>query len=76
MEIETEQKSNGATIGLIIIIIILVIGGIYLWKNSQRERTILESNVGTNLDDSSEESIIDLEANLNNLDLESLDSEI
>ncbi len=29
---ETEKKSNGALIGSIIIIIILIIGGIYVWQ--------------------------------------------
>ena len=30
---EQEKKSNGAFIGLAIIIIILVIGGIYVWQS-------------------------------------------
>lgn len=32
---ETEKKSNGAFVGLIIIIIILVIGGIYIWMSKK-----------------------------------------
>jgi len=32
---EPEKKSNGALVGLIIIILILVIGGIYFWQKSK-----------------------------------------
>ncbi len=30
---EPEKKSNGAFIGLVIIVIILIIGGIYAWQS-------------------------------------------
>ncbi len=33
---EPEQKSNGAFIGLIIIIIILSVGGIYIWQSNKK----------------------------------------
>jgi CHASE3 domain sensor protein len=33
---EIEKKSNGAFVGLIIVIIILVIGGIYMWQENQK----------------------------------------
>ncbi|MFA6520169.1 MAG: hypothetical protein WCT44_01025 [Candidatus Paceibacterota bacterium] len=32
---EPEKKSNGALVGLIIIILILVIGGLYMWQSSK-----------------------------------------
>ncbi|MEK7080835.1 MAG: hypothetical protein AAB902_00330 [Patescibacteria group bacterium] len=32
---EPEKKSNGAFIGLIVIIIILVVGGIYIWVSNK-----------------------------------------
>lgn len=32
---EPEKKSNGAFVGLIVIIIILVIGGIYIWQSNK-----------------------------------------
>lgn len=32
---EPEKKSNGALIGLVVIIIILVIGGIYVWMSNK-----------------------------------------
>ncbi len=33
---EPEKKSNGATVGLIVIVIILIIGGVYIWKAKVR----------------------------------------
>ena len=34
---ESEKKSHGALIGSIIIIIILIIGGIYIWQTKVKE---------------------------------------
>ena len=47
---ETEKKPNGALIGSIIIIIILIVGGIYVWQSKiknalQGKKTISEENV-------------------------------
>ncbi|HBB49581.1 TPA: hypothetical protein DEQ22_02270 [Candidatus Nomurabacteria bacterium] len=33
--VEPEKKSNGAFIGLVIIIIILIVGGIYIWMSNK-----------------------------------------
>ncbi len=33
---EPEKKSNGSFVGLVVIIIILIIGGIYIWMSSQK----------------------------------------
>lgn len=33
---EPEKKSNGALIGSVIIIIILIIGGIYIWSSNKK----------------------------------------
>ncbi len=33
---DSEKKSNGALFGLIVIIIILIIGGIYIWRSEYR----------------------------------------
>ena len=33
---EPEKKSNGALIGLIVIIIVLVVGGIYIWMSNKK----------------------------------------
>ena len=37
---EPEKKSNGAFVGLVVIIIILIVGGIYIWQSSQKEKTV------------------------------------
>ncbi len=29
---EPEKKSNGALVGLVVIIIILILGGVYMWR--------------------------------------------
>ncbi len=42
MEPTIEQKSNGALVGTVIIIVILILGGIYLW-NSKMEPQIEEN---------------------------------
>ncbi len=33
---EPEKKLDGAFVGLVVIIIILVIGGIYIWQSNQK----------------------------------------
>jgi hypothetical protein len=69
---EPQEKSNGALIGSIIIIIILIIGGIYFWKTSLEERVITpEETTSQNYETSA-----DLEANVNSIDLESLDQDL
>lgn len=46
---EPEKKSNGAFIGSIIIIIILIIGGIYIWqakmKTALEKKAQIESEI-------------------------------
>ena len=71
---EPEQKSNGALIGLIIIVIILILGGIYLWNQNQKNNPEPEQKISET--PASGENTAEMEANLNSMDLESLDSEI
>lgn len=35
---ETEEKTDGALMGSIIIVIILIIGGLYMWSKSLQEK--------------------------------------
>ena len=65
---EPEQKTNGALVGSIIIIVILVLGGIYLLKNSIREAPAPEPE--------SSDVYSEIETELNTMDLETLDEEI
>jgi len=60
---EPEKKSHGALIGSIIIIVILVIGGIYVWQQkTQNEKKIKLLQQEQTMQNSSNE--------LNNLDQE------
>lgn len=63
---EPEKKSSGALIGSIIIILILIIGGVYLWKTNLKQNTMPTDSDGT----------ANLEADLNSIELESLDEGI
>lgn len=64
---EIEKKSNGALLGSIIIIIILIIGGVYIWQ----------SKVQKVLDDKKAESgvVIQMDANELNALEQSLDTD-
>lgn len=42
---EPEKKSNGALIGAIIIIIILIAGGVYVWQS--KVKTVIETKEQT-----------------------------
>ena len=65
---EPEQKSNGALVGLVIIIIILVVGGIYIWIANQKalqEKKLLQEKITAQdtLD------LSKLEADVNSIDI-------
>jgi len=64
---EPEKKSNGALIGLAIIIIILIVGGIYIWQSREMPEIPVQSETITN-EDSSE--LDTLEADLQMTDTE------
>lgn len=62
---EPEKKSNGALIGLIIIILLLVIGGIYVWQSNKDALQETDSTVVTEEDSTELDS---LEASLETTD--------
>ena len=77
---EPEKKSNGALVGSIIIIILLVIGGLYLWQKTSKER-MPGPNVPNQMKDlkditGSDDSESKIEVELNQIDLETLDSDL
>ncbi|KKQ31564.1 MAG: hypothetical protein US45_C0042G0002 [Candidatus Nomurabacteria bacterium GW2011_GWA1_37_20] len=41
---EPEKKSNGSLVGLVVIIIILIIGGIYIWLSNQKLPNTLQNS--------------------------------
>jgi len=63
---ETEKKSHGALIGSLIIVLILVIGGIYIWQ----------SKVKTAIEEKNKEEAIKTENIQNTEELQSLEDEI
>jgi len=72
---QTQQKSNGALIGSVIIIIILIIGGIYMWSKSMKQEEVLPENNALSGEEQIDNSAAAIEAELNGMDLE-IDSEI
>lgn len=45
MEPTTDKKSNGALMGSIIVIVILVLGGIYMWMSKTNTQTEVQQEV-------------------------------
>lgn len=75
---DPEKKSNGALVGSIIIIIILIVGGIYLFKNIKNQNDIKDmENIEDTLADTSKEGTeLEMQAELDSIDLEGLDSDL
>ena len=64
-----EKKSNGALIGSVIIVLILIIGGIYIWQS--KVKTVLDNNEATQEVTTEDTSDLDtLDQDLENLDTE------
>ena len=60
---EPEKKSNGALVGLVIIVIILIAGGIYIWQaNKDAIKNPLQSEAVTSTD-GDELNALELDAN-------------
>ncbi|HEV7702522.1 MAG TPA: hypothetical protein VGO63_03735 [Candidatus Paceibacterota bacterium] len=45
---EPEVKSNGALIGLVIVVLILIIGGIYMWQVNKNADMAPDTTIGQN----------------------------
>lgn len=73
---EPENKTNGALIGSVIIVIILIVGGVYLFKKGAVAPTPQTENDTADIMEPEDTSTsTEIEAELNNIDLDSLDSE-
>lgn len=64
---EPEKKSNGALVGLIIIVIILIVGGIYVWQMKSKN-SVPATTKEVTIEDSA--SLDTLQNNLNGADLD------
>ena len=62
-----DKKSNGALVGSIIIVVILIIGGIYIWQ-SQVKKVIEEEAIENQLTEENNTELESLEAELEGLD--------
>ena len=73
-----EQKSNGALIGSIIVIIILAVGGIYLYQMYSKQYVGQPAPASTNttvqLNTSTSSNPSDIENDLNKTNVDNLDS--
>ncbi len=65
---EPEKKSNGALIGVIVIILILVLGGIYIWQSKVAKAPSDTLTEEPTTEDSNE--LQNLEQELNTTDVE------
>lgn len=72
-----EQKSHGALIGSFIIVIILILGGVYFWQTSVKEKLEKEKlNSSIEVTPSVSDDTANLEGDLNAINLDNLDSAI
>jgi hypothetical protein len=65
MEPTTDKKSNGALIGAVVVIILLILGGVYLW--STQETVAPETNTPENTIETSNEAAV-IQAGLDELE--------
>lgn len=72
------EESKGPTIGIVIIVLILLIGGIYIFTSREETSSINEENPVAEelLNQSNSTEVTDIEADALNTDLESLDTEL
>lgn len=69
---EPEKKSNGALVGLVIIIIILVIGGIYIWISNKNTADVIDADIQTEsapTEDSAELDTLEQEIDVTDTDV-------
>jgi hypothetical protein len=64
---EPEKKMNGAVVGLIIIIIILLVGGVYIWQSKVKS---VPPEGQTEVSPTDEEDLDSLEQDVNSVDTE------
>ena len=67
-----EQKSNSALIGSIVIIVILVVGGFYLYNKTMQEKAQTEKTNAVVQD----KALNDIENSLNTTNLDNIDKTI
>jgi len=71
---EQDKKSNGALVGIIIIVIILILGGIYMW-NSKKANEAVPVNSELNETENGA-AVIQADLELIGTDLEGADTDV
>jgi cell division protein FtsL len=59
---EKEKKSHGALIGSIIVVVLLIIGGIYVWQTKIKETQLLNQKIQEEISKINEENINELDS--------------
>lgn len=76
----SNEGSAGPVIGIIIILAVIVLGGLYFWGQRTNEANLEEDNLAAELDQienqSSSDEVSSIEADLQATDIESLDAEL
>jgi len=62
MEPTTEKKSNGALIGSIIVILLLIMGGVYVWMTKMESPEVMEEQNTTETNTGSDEGAAAIKA--------------
>ena len=69
-----EQKSNGALISSVIIVVLLIAGGVFLLKSGAKNKVSNQPNTGgTSQVTGTTTDVSDLEQGLNNINVNNLD---
>lgn len=72
---EPEQKGSGATIGIVVVVILLIIGGYITWQNSVKQKALDEQNK-IELETLINDTAIDAELDALNQDLNSTGTDV
>jgi len=71
---EQDKKSNGALVGIIIIVIILILGGIYMWNSKKANKAV---PVNSELNETENgAAVIQADLELIGTDLEGADTDV
>lgn len=75
-----EKKSTGPTIGLIIVVLVIILGGLYFWSKQTKENSdtnmMAEQEAMMIKEQGSSDEVGDIEADLNATNLDNLDAEL
>lgn len=77
--LQPEKKSVGPTIGLVIVVILIILGGIYFWnqqQNKDSDSMAVENEAMMIKEQGTSNEVSSIEADLNATNLDNLDQEL